>query len=390
MPDSRSHSARAAAKATLIAQLPPGIRSRQIDNGNGLNMHILEAGYESSGRECVLLLHGFPELAFTWRKVMLPLAEAGYHVVAPDQRGYGMTEGSDMRYGGDVSQYRLLNLVRDALGLVFALGHESVAAVVGHDIGSPVAATCALTRPDVFRSVALMSAPYPGAPSFRFDGRSAAEQAAKVHQDLASLNPPRLHYQRYLCLPEANQQMLDCAQGLPDFLRAYFHMKSADWPGNKPAPLASASAADLATMPEYYVMAMDKTMPQTVAQAMPTAEQVSACAWLPDKDLAVYALSFAATGFQGGLQWYRAFGSAASQAELLLFAGLTISVPACFIAGASDWGIYQSPGAFEAMQSLACSDLRSCNLIPDAGHWVQQEQPEVVVDKLLAFLAGLR
>ncbi|MGB3596939.1 MAG: alpha/beta hydrolase, partial [Pseudomonas neustonica] len=68
----------------------------------------------------------------------------------------------------------------------------------------------------------------------------------------------------------------------------------------------------------------------------------------------------------------------------------TISVPACFIAGASDWGIYQSPGAFEAMQSLACSDLRSCNLIPDAGHWVQQEQPEVVVDKLLAFLAGMR
>ena len=91
MPDSRSHSARAAAKATLIAQLPPGIRSRQIDNGNGLNMHILEAGYESSGRECVLLLHGFPELAYTWRKVMLPLAEAGYQVVAPDQRGYGMT-----------------------------------------------------------------------------------------------------------------------------------------------------------------------------------------------------------------------------------------------------------------------------------------------------------
>ena len=340
MPDSRSHSARAAAKATLIAQLPPGIRSRQIDNGNGLNMHILEAGYESSGRECVLLLHGFPELAYTWRKVMLPLAEAGYQVVAPDQRGYGMTEGSDMRYEGDVSQYRLLNLVRDALGLIFALGHKSVAAVVGHDIGSPVAATCALTRPDVFRSVALMSAPYPGASSFRFDGRSAAEQAAKVHQDLAALNPPRLHYQRYLCL--------------------------------------------------YYVMAMDKTMPQTVAQAMPTAEQVSACAWLPDKDLAVYALSFAATGFQGGLQWYRAFGSAASQAELLLFAGLTISVPACFIAGASDWGIYQSPGAFEAMQSLACSDLRSCNLIPDAGHWVQQEQPEVVVDKLLAFLAGMR
>jgi pimeloyl-ACP methyl ester carboxylesterase len=145
--------------------LPPGIRSRKLDNGNGLTMHILEAGFEQPGRECVLLLHGFPELAFTWRKVMLPLAAAGYHVVAPDQRGYGLTEGADLRFNGELSQYHLLNLVRDALGLVFALGHGSVAAVVGHDIGSPVAATCALTRPDVFRSVALMSAPYPGVPA---------------------------------------------------------------------------------------------------------------------------------------------------------------------------------------------------------------------------------
>lgn len=389
MPASKDANLLPSMATELAKQLPPGIRSRKIDNGNGLNMHILEAGFEQPGRECVLLLHGFPELAFTWRKVMLPLAAAGYHVVAPDQRGYGMTEGADLCFDGELSQYHLLNLVRDALGLVLALGHGSVAAVVGHDIGSPVAATCALTRPDVFRSVVLMSAPYPGVPAFRFDGRKAAELTGRIHQDLAALTPPRLHYQRYFCTPQANDDLLNCPQGLHDFLRAYFHMKSADWPGNTPAPLAAASAADLASLPEYYVMQAGKTMPETVAPFMPTQQQVHDCHWLPDDELATYARMFAATGFQGGLQWYRAFASARSQAELLLFTGKTITVPSCFIAGASDWGIYQSPGAFETMQSRACSDMRSCDLLPGAGHWVQQEQPGMVVNTLLGFLAGL-
>ena len=375
MPDVSPNTVTATTKANLASQLPPGIRSRQIDNGNGLNMHILEAGFEQPGRECVLLLHGFPELAYTWRKIMLPLAEAGYHVVAPDQRGYGLTEGSDTRYEGDISQYRLFNMVRDVLGLVFALGYKSVAAVVGRDIGSPVAATCALTRPDIFCSVALMSAPYPGVPGFRFDGVNSAAKAAKVHQDLAALTPPRRHYQRYLCMPDANAHMLACPQGMHDFLRAYYHMKSADWAGNTPVPLASASAADLAT---------------TVAAAMPSAREIAACDWLPDEELAVYSSVFADTGLQGGLQWYRALGSAENQAEMLLFAGKTITVPSCFMAGASDWGIYQSPGAFEAMQSRACSDMRSCDLVPGAGHWLELEKPQIVVEKLLGFLASLQ
>lgn len=387
MPDASPNTITAITKKRLASQLPPGIRSRQINNGNGLNMHILEAGFEQPGSECVLLLHGFPELAFTWRKIMLPMAQAGYHVVAPDQRGYGMTEGGDERFEGDISQYRLLNMVRDTLGLVFALGYKSVSAVVGRDIGSPVAATCALTRPDIFRSVALMSAPYPGVPSFRFDGVEGAAKASKLHQDLATLAPPRLHYQRYFCMPEANAHMLSCPQGVHDFLRAYFHMKSADWAGNTPARLPSGAASDLAMMPEYYVMAMGKNMPETVATAMPSAQEISACRWLPDEELAVYSSVFSETGLQGGLQWYRALASAENQAELLLFAGKTITVPSCFLAGESDWGIYQSPGAYEAMQSLACSDMRSCDLIPKAGHWLELEQPQIVVEKLLTFLA---
>src|SRR5437016_8200381 len=133
--------------------LPQGIRSRFVSNINGLTMHALEAGYEQTGRPCILLLHGFPELAYSWRKVMLPLAAAGFHVIAPDQRGYGRTTGWDGAYDGDVGSFRILNVVKDAVALVFALGRRTVAAVVGHDFGSPVAAYCALARPDVFRSV---------------------------------------------------------------------------------------------------------------------------------------------------------------------------------------------------------------------------------------------
>src|SRR3977135_2320114 len=142
--------------------LPAPIRSRRVDNINGLRMHVLEAGYETKGRPCVLLLHGFPELAFSWRKVMPDLAAAGYHVIAPDQRGYGRTTGWDSHYDGNLSLFRMMNLVRDALGLVSAFGYKSVDAVVGHDFGSSVAAWCALVRPDVVRSVVLMSRPFAG------------------------------------------------------------------------------------------------------------------------------------------------------------------------------------------------------------------------------------
>src|SRR4030088_3648795 len=97
--------------------LPSGIRSRFVDDINGLRMQVLEAGFENKGRPCVLLLHGFPELAYSWRKGMPALAAAGYHVIAPDQRGYGRTTGWDGRFDGDLASFRLLNLVRDALGL---------------------------------------------------------------------------------------------------------------------------------------------------------------------------------------------------------------------------------------------------------------------------------
>src|ERR1700746_3277822 len=126
--------------------LPSGVRSRFVHDINGLKLQVLEAGFEAQGRPLVLLLHGFPELAYSWRKVMLPLATAGFRVIAPDQRGYGRTTGWNADYDGDLASFRILNAVRDALGLVSALGYRDVALVAGHDFGASVAAWGALVR----------------------------------------------------------------------------------------------------------------------------------------------------------------------------------------------------------------------------------------------------
>ncbi|MEY4095699.1 MAG: hypothetical protein RLZZ53_2898, partial [Acidobacteriota bacterium] len=132
--------------------IPIGIRSRLVTGVNGITMHALEAGFETPNRPAVLLIHGFPELAFSWRNVMLPLAKAGYHVIAPDQRGYGRSGGTDVKFDDDLTPFSTLNRVRDMMALINALGHRHVSLVVGHDFGSPTAGWCALTRPDVFRS----------------------------------------------------------------------------------------------------------------------------------------------------------------------------------------------------------------------------------------------
>jgi pimeloyl-ACP methyl ester carboxylesterase len=369
--------------------LPASIRSRYVEGINGLCMHVLEVGFETSGRPCLLLLHGFPELAFSWRKVMPALADAGYHVIAPDQRGYGRTTGWDGRYDGDLDSFRLLNLVRDALGLVSAFGYSHVDAVIGHDFGSPVAAWCALVRPDVFRSVVMMSAPFGGPPRIPLNTANAPARPASedpVHHALAALPRPRKHYQWYYSTRQANDDMQRAPQGLHDFLRAYYHHKSADWKANQPHPLQSWSASELAKLPTYYVMDLASTMPQTVTEAMPSAAEIAANRWLPDNELAFYAGEYQRTGFQGGLQWYRCGTSGVFNAELQIFSGKTIDVPSCFISGKQDWGIYQRPGVYEAMQTTACTDMIGCHLVEGAGHWVQQEQPAEVTRLLLSFL----
>jgi len=342
----------------------------------------------------VLLLHGFPELAYSWRRVMLPLADAGYHVIAPDQRGYGRTIGWDDAYEADPDPFRILNMTRDAIALVYALGHRTVAMLVGHDAGAPVASWAALIRPDIFRTLTLMSSPFDGAPAMPFDtaaGGPAPQPNVTDDQldaELAKLNPPRKYYQNHQRTPGANDDMLQAPQGLPAFFRAYYYYKSADWPGNKPHPLKARTAAEMAQLPTYYVMEKDKTMAATVAPYMPSADYIAACTWLTEADVAVYASEYARTGFTGALQGYRVRRGSdpRSQAEMMTFTGRTIDVPSLFISGKSDWGVYQTPGAEERMRTRHCTKMAGFHRIEGAGHWVQQEQPEHVSRLLTAFL----
>lgn len=363
------------------APIADGIRSRFADNGNGLTMHYLEAGWQEPGRPLVVLLHGFPELAYSWRKIIPALADAGYWVVAPDQRGYGRTLGWNPSYDGDLAESRVANLVRDVMGLMATLGQTEAHAVVGHDFGAMVAAWAAVLRPDVFKRCCIMSAPFTGPPAL-----NAAKPAHDVHAALAALARPRKHYQWYYSTRLANEDMWRAPQGVHAFLRAYFHQKSADWPGNTPTPLAAWSAEELAKMPTYYVMDMAESMAETVAHEMPSSGHIAACQWMPEEEMAVFAAEYGRTGFQGGLQWYRARTTALFTAEQQVFSGRTIDVPFAFISGANDWGIHQTPGALEKMEREACTDVRGVHLIEGAGHWVQQEQPQAVLGYLLPFL----
>ena len=373
--------------------IPAGIRSRHISNVNGMTVHILEAGYETPGRPAVLLLHGFPELAYSWRKVMPALAAAGYHVIAPDQRGYGRTLGWDDAFDADPDPFRILNMTRDAIGLVYALGHRSVAMLVGHDAGAPVAAWAALIRPDIFRSVTIMSSPFEGVLSLPFDTANGAPQPRpnptddELDSELAKLNPPRKYYQNYQRKPGASDNMLHAPQGLHAFFRAYYFYKSADYKGNNPHPLKARTAAEMAEIPTYYVMEKDKGMAETVAPFMPPPSYIAECKWLTEAEVAVYAAEYGRTGFDGALQGYRVRrgSNPKSIAEMHTFSGRTIDVPCQYIAGKSDWGTYQTPGAIEKMRTTACTKMVGFHLVDGAGHWVQQEQPKQVGDLLVQF-----
>lgn len=371
--------------------LPIGIRSRRIDNNNGATLHILEAGFDAPKKPAVVLLHGFPELAYSWRHQLLPLARAGFHVIAPDLRGYGRSVTTPVAYDDDLLPYSVLNRVSDILGLVRALGHEKVVAVVGHDWAGPTAQWCARVRPDVFQSVVSMSTPFLRSPTLAFDtanDREVSGRRVDIQQELAALPRPRKHYSAYSATRGANDDMWRAPQGVHDLLRALYHFKSADWQGNKPFPLKSWTAAELAKLPSYYIMDLDQGIAVTMAAAMPSTAQIAACKWMSESDLRVYSAEFARTGFQGGLNYYRVQEDSRFGTELNSFAGRTIDVPACYIGGDSDWATYQAPGAFEAMHS-ACTRLLAVHRVSAAGHSIAEEQPEAVNRLLSGFLRQL-
>jgi len=200
------------------------------------------------------------------------------------------------------------------------------------------------------------------------------------------LDRPRKHYQWYYSTRPANADMWHCPQGVHAFLRAYYHHKSADWTQNQPYRLTGWTATELAKMPTYYIMDRDQDMAATVAPHMPSASEIARCAWLTEAEMRVYSGEYERNGFQGGLQWYRCRTEGIEAADLQTFSGRTIDVPSLFIAGSSDWGVYQMPGSFEAMQGTACTRMTGCHLLEGAGHWVQQEQAGRVSDLLLEFL----
>jgi len=306
-------------------------------------MSLLEAGEGP----LVVLLHGFPELGFSWRHQLPVLAQAGYRAVAPDQRGYGLTSRP-----GRAEEYTLCHLAGDVVGLVQALGARQ-AAVIGHDWGAGVAWTCALLRPDIFRAVALLSVPY-------LAGLwSGPPPTAMMKQLLAS---GQMFYQLYFQEPgKADTEM---AQDPRDFLlRMFAGAAGGVAPERRWRWIFPPSERLLSTLPPVDLLP----------------------AWLSAGDLDFFAAEFARTGFTGGLNWYRNMDRSR---ELLAFlAGARILQPSTFLAGEEDAVIEMYRHEYDSLEQ-SMPALTAKALIPGAGHWVQQEKPEQVNEWLLGFLSA--
>ena len=385
----------AAANGLPDLPLPKGITEDYIDctSSCGLNFHVLKAG--KPGQPLILFCHGYPELAFSWRKILPSIAEAGYYCVAMDLRGYGRTTGWDNRsfHEVDMTQFTTTNVVRDLVCLTYKLGYKEVACIIGHDYGGVPSAMSPLMRPDSFKSAIQMSHPHHPPPTPPF-GDKGADKGVDIQAELAKLNPPRKHYKWYNCTEPAAHDWDHPPQGLETYLRGYFHLKSADWDKNKPHPLEEWSAEALEVMPEYYIMQEDDTFPESIAKNMKGEDATKTEKWLSPQDLQVYCQEWSRTGFQGALNWYRSQMNTTkiNARDMFLFAGRRIEVPVTFISGKQDWGNYQQPGAFESYEDETCVKsgcYRGAKFIDGAGHWVAQEQPEAVIREVLGFLKTL-
>ena len=377
--------------------LPPGITSRYLDcSPSSLIFHILESGRPPPGesKPLILLMHGFPELAYSWRQIMPQLAQQdpGYHVVAMDQRGYGRTHHPDHPQAIPSDTFRPTTLIKDTLHIVTALGYSSAACIAGHDFGAVTATLCALSRPDIFRSCCLLSHPFKGAPTLNYV--TPKPPPINMETALRGLSPPRKHYKWYYCTPPANADMT-FPTGIPlhTFLRGYFHLKSGDWAPNTPHALSGWHVSELAKMPRYYIMDADCGMRENVARDMSSCDlpevRRKSARWLNDTELQVYVDEYGRNGFQGGLNWYRIQTQGGFLSDYEIWSGMRIEVPLAFVAGVKDWGTFQEPGAVEALESgrAVRKDLyRGTHLVEGAGHWVTQEQPKECV-RVIARLA---
>jgi pimeloyl-ACP methyl ester carboxylesterase len=315
------------------------IRHRNVE-ANGINIHLAEAGEGP----LVLLLHGFPELWYSYRHQLPALADAGYHAVAPDMRGYGRTDSPL-----DISQYSMLRLAGDVIGIANALGGERFA-VVGHDWGSPVASNVGLFRPDLVRGVALLSVPYLP--------RGDADVLTTL---TAALGPDNYHV--YFQEPGVAEKVFEAD------VRASVVSTLIGLSGDVPA-----------------INVLDRVDP-----AQPFGDHSSQVrpAWLTEADIEYYTDEFRRTGYAGGLNWYRT--SKLNWELMAAWHNAPLTAPSLFVAGDKD-PVVNWPGVRDAiplLRELSMPNLTKSVLIEGSGHWVQQERPGRVNDLLIEFLAGL-
>jgi pimeloyl-ACP methyl ester carboxylesterase len=310
---------------------------------NGIDMHYLEAGEGP----LVLLLHGFPELGFSWRHQISALAKAGYRVVAPDQRGYGQTDRPE-----NCEDYTLCHLTADIVGLVQALGRQR-AAIIGHDWGAPVAWTSALLRPDIFGAVGLLSVPYLS------EFWSGPPPTNAMRSLLAN---GLMLYQLYFQEPGKADREL--AQDPRDsHLRMFVAAGDGIQTDRRWRPVFSPQETFLDTLPKV------NELPH----------------WLSEDEITFFAESFKRSGYTGGLNWYRNMDR---DRELLGFlAGAKVRQPSMYLAGAEDQVVEMYRQDYDRLEQTMPA-LKTKALIAGAGHWVQQEKPEEVNRHLVQFLSA--
>ena len=332
-----------------IKSTPDAVSHRFVET-NGLRMHIVEQGTGP----LVLLCHGFPELWHSWRYQVPALAQAGYHVVVPDLRGYGQTDQP-----ADAGVYTLLHLVGDLVGLLDALGEEQ-AILVGHDWGSVLVWHAALMRPDRFPALITMSSPYvPRGPLH--GARAAVPPTQSWRRSLGE----RFWYVAYFQQPGVAEAALERDVGKT--MRRFLYGLSADAPPSE----------------RWHPILPD---PQT--DPLNTAgDPASLPPWLSEADLDVYTTEFERTGFRGGLNWYRNIDR--NWELLAAYSRASVRQPTLFLWGDQDPAL-EAPGMrkqIDHMQQVV-PHLRQVVLL-GCGHWIQQERAKAVNEAILTFLKGL-
>lgn len=340
---------------------------------NGQRIHLHIAGADGP---LVLLCHGFPESAFSWRHQLDALAAAGYRAVAMDMRGYGRSSKPS-----DPGAYSVLDLVGDCVGVVEALGEEA-AVIVGHDFGAPVAWTAAWTRPDVFPAVVGLGMPFGGRGLAALPGDPfGSVRPSEHHRALAG--PDHVFYQDYFSQP-GEVALSEIEKDLRAWLISTMYTLSADAP--RPPEL---DAVNLMALPEELVVAIVRAsmcIPHGESFAARLLLPESLPAWLPQSDLDFMVAELEQTGLRAPLAWY---GHAdADWAALADHADQPLTVPALFIAGDRDiTSVWSQEAAARAHERV--TDLRGSVIIEDCGHWMQIEKPESVNEELLTFLQSL-